>query len=392
MTERTINELILDTLIIRQIYLLRFSTYLSNKLISIVQGTNDDVGRLIRDELSRMPKGVRTQAEWEKLKTLADRVSMIRRSAFELATTEVVAQLDQLAADESESLKATYESPLPVDVNFAIPSILTLALAIRARPFQGLTVTQWLERASKEDDRKVRAALNAGATAGEAADKVARRVVGSTRVAGVDGATHAAGRDLATIVRTAVQHTTSETRKEFNIVNKTVMLETEIFAAVLDGHTTALCRSLDGNRYKPGEGPYPPLHMGCRSLRYAVLDGKAIKRFPLKPKVDEQWRKIFKHKFAGDTSETGYALWVQQRVERMTGAAPEPEVYSAWFAKQTASIQNSILGATKARLYRAGDMKLDKFVDYTGREYSLKELSERMPDVFKRAGLNPKDF
>lgn len=36
------------------------------------------------------------------------------------------------------------------------------------------------------------------------------------------------------------------------------------------GNTCPLCASLDGNRYEDDDGPWPPLHLGCRCARVLV--------------------------------------------------------------------------------------------------------------------------
>lgn len=401
MAERTVNELILDAMILRQVHLLRYGSGLANRLARILADSDQDMGRLIRDELRFMPRGVRNQADHDRLKTLLDRVVAQRKVAWNQAGALASQELNTLVGEEAQHLKELHERHLPVAYAFALPGLLAMAAIVTNRPFQGLYLAQWVGKLSLDDERRIRNAVTAGAMAGESGETVARRAVGSAtaRPTGVGIET---SRNVTAIVKTAVQHVSSETRKEFTDANTLVLTDTEVFAAVLDGHTTARCRSLNGRKFKRGVGPYPPLHIGCRSLRFAVVNGKAVKRFPLKPSYEAQWTRIFgeANGMPDLRTEVGvpfrlreaYEKFKGKRVEDMVGPFPEPEVYSSWLKKQPQAIREDVLGKERAKLFNEGKMSLDKFVDYTGREYTLKELAERMPEVFKRAGLDPKRF
>lgn len=59
-----------------------------------------------------------------------------------------------------------------------------------------------------------------------------------------------------------------------------------------------------------------------------------------------------------------------------TGPVPRTETYETWLKKQPASFQDEVLGKGKAQLFRSGEYPLDRFVDPTGREYSLRELQQ----------------
>lgn len=401
MTERTVNELILDAMIIRQVHLLRYGSGLANRMGAILAASDQEMARLLRDELRFMPKGVRNQADHDRLKVLLDRVVAQRKLAWDEAGTIAAKELNALVGDEAQQLKDSYERHLPVVYAFALPSLLAMAAIVANRPFQGLYLAQWVGKLAFDDERRIRSSVTAGAMGGESGETIARRAVGSATVKPT-GLGVETSRGLNAIAKTAVQHVSSETRREFNAANPLVLTDTEVFVAVLDGHTTARCRSLNGRKFASGIGPYPPLHIGCRSVRFAVVDGKAVKRFPLKQKYEAQWTRIFgaQNGLPNLQNESGVPLGLREAYERfkgkkvqdMVGPFPEPEVYASWLKSQPKDIQQDILGKDRAKLFNEGKLSLDKFVDYTGREYTLKELAERMPEVFKRAGLDPKSF
>jgi hypothetical protein len=401
LTERTVNELILDAMIIRQVHLLRFGTGLSNRILRILASSDEEMARLIRDEFRFMPRGVRSQADWDRLRMLLDRVVTMRKTAWSDASTLASTELSALIGAEAEELKTTYERHLPVQYAFAAPAMLGMAAILTNRPFQGLYFVQWMGKLAFDDERRIRNVVTAGATSGASGERIAAQAVGSMRTQPT-GAGSENSRSVTAVIKTAVGHVSAETRKEFTEANTLVLTDQDVFAAVLDGHTTPRCRSLNGKKFKRGIGPYPPLHMGCRSVRFAVVDGKAIKQFPLKPRYEQQWTKIFgeKNGLPDLRTEAGvpyrlreaYEKFKGKQIDDMVGPYPEPEVYSSWLRNQSKEIREDILGRDRAKLFSEGKLGLDKFVDYTGREYTLAELAARMPEVFKRAGLDPKSF
>lgn len=62
----------------------------------------------------------------------------------------------------------------------------------------------------------------------------------------------------------------------------------------------------------------------------------------------------------------------------------EAPSYSDWLKRQPEAVQNDILGATKAQLFRDGKLTLDRFVDSKGRVLTLEELKRRDGAAFAR--------
>lgn len=83
--------------------------------------------------------------------------------------------------------------------------------------------------------------------------------------------------------------------------------------SVLDGRTSAICRSRHGRVYRYGEGPLPPAHPNCRSTTEPVDD---------------------------------------EEIE-------VPDSYYAWLKRQPKNVQDDILGERKAGQLRSGALKSD---------------------------------
>ena len=85
---------------------------------------------------------------------------------------------------------------------------------------------------------------------------------------------------VRTIVRTSVNQVQTIASQAVYSANQDVTKKYE-YVATLDSRTTALCGSLDGRKFKYGEGPEPPQHFNCRSTTVPIIDDEDLRRrFP----------------------------------------------------------------------------------------------------------------
>jgi hypothetical protein len=77
----------------------------------------------------------------------------------------------------------------------------------------------------------------------------------------------------------------------------------------------------------------------------------------------------------------------QAEVARLVGTVPAETTYAEFLTRQTPAFQDEVLGATRGALFRDGKMPLTKFVNSSGRTYTLDELRTMEPSAFTRAGL-----
>ncbi|VEC78917.1 Phage Mu protein F like protein [Raoultella ornithinolytica] len=71
----------------------------------------------------------------------------------------------------------------------------------------------------------------------------------------------------------------------------------------------------------------------------------------------------------------------------MDGQVPADTTYQEWFSRQSFSRQSEIVGITRARLIRDGDMSPDEFYNDRGVWLTLDQLRERDGQAFRDAGL-----
>lgn len=141
--------------------------------------------------------------------------------------------------------------------------------------------------------------------------------------------------------------------------------------SILDSRTSQLCRSLDGQVYRFGEGPLPPAHPNCRSTIIAEMPGRWLKRGP-----------------------TG--RFVKRDARPANGAGGAQEVpgsmsYYEWLKTQPPEFQDDALGVTRGALFRKGGLSAEAFGKLNiGRNFqplTLEEMRRLKPNAFKRAGL-----
>lgn len=398
---KTANEEILDAVIRHQIFLLRYSGYVRNRMNTILNDTEEELARRIRDQL-RNTQGLTTSVEWKRLQSLLAALDAIRLKGWEKATKFLLEEMTDLAYEEPVILNKLYTTPIPVTVTTVLPSTEFLKAVALSRPFEGRLLKEWAATMEAEDLRRIHSAVQSGMVAGEDHATIARRVVGTSRLKGADGTTAMTRNQVQAVVRTAVQHVANGARDGFFNANKDLFTE-EMFVATLDNRTTPICRAHDGKIYKLGRGPRPPLHFNCRSLRVAAIDGTLLGSRPAKPTAERILVKEFasKNGLGSVSSRDGlpfgtkgsYDAWSKKRIRELTGPIPASTTYQKWLTGQSVDFQEDVLGVTKAKLFRNGGLKLDKFVDLnSGHEFTLKQLAGKHAAAFRAAGLDPKDF
>ena len=134
--------------------------------------------------------------------------------------------------------------------------------------------------------------IRVGITQGESMSKIAKRLRGrlqfganqemTARAQSLAGGTgmKLANNQVRTIVRTSVNQVQTMANQAVYSANQDITKKYE-YVATLDARTTALCGSLDGKKFRYGEGPEPPQHFNCRSTTVPIIDDEDLRRrFP----------------------------------------------------------------------------------------------------------------
>ena len=159
------------------------------------------------------------------------------------------------------------------------------------------------------------------------------------------------------------------------------------YLATLDGRTSDICRALDGQVFEVGKGPVPPMHINCRSQRVPYEEDEIKTKRPAVS--DTRTRKQREKDFRKESRETGESVkGIRERWKKKNITTVDSDLtYGQWLKGETVAFQKEVLGKTQADLFRKGGLTLDRFVDPTGKRYTIDELYTLNRDAFRKAGL-----
>lgn len=335
----TASQRLFDSSVKHQIYLRRFAGGLVAALIALLEKSDRSVVRAVRERLAAGRINLRSPA-WRKwmVGIFSDRAEVIRALQDDL-----VQRLREFSEAEIDSETKRLQDVVPEDVTLAVPPIgLTWSRSFQA-PLLGAFLVDWFRDVIARDRSSLRAAVQIGVAQGDALGAALHRLAGTKEADFRDGALATTRRQVESIIRTSVDHTSNGARVAVWDANPDTVIAMR-WTSILDNRTTPICRARDGkmapigrNPLPPGASPLippdarPPAHWNCRSVMTPVLVGDPI---------------------------------------------PPETTYSTWLAAQPAAFQDDVLGPARGKLFRSGTLGLDAFVDSTGRTLTLEELRQ----------------
>ena len=372
----TANTDIQDQLIAHQVQLLRFGKGLRTRIVKILNRGEPELREKLKARLDRIavlgwdpgPATTRRMIKTAKL------IQEINKPTFEEINKLVRTELVGLAAGETIFVSGVLTSQLPVIWEPALPSGRELRGIVFARPFQNKVLAQWLKTFSTNDRRRMMDEIRQGLVFSETPTQISRRIFGTRALGGTDGVREITRRGALTLAQTATSAISNASRQAVYTRNRRIVPR-EVYVATLDSKTTPICRSLDNDVFPVGEGPIPPIHMNCRSLRAPVVDGRKLGSRPATTATEKQLAGL-----------RGPAR--RRAVDKLTGRVPASESYTTWLRKQSAGFQNDVLGPTRGRLFRSGELDLKGFVDNSGNQFTLRQLYDQDQGTFQRANLS----
>ena len=369
------NDDIQDALIAHQIDLLRFGRGMRSRIVALLNRSEPELRRRLKARLERIAAlgWDPGPAQTKRMRKTLELIQRILEPTWEDINELVRRELVGLARGELAFTSNLIQTSLPVIVNPALPSGRELRGIVFARPFQNRILRDWLATFQVNDRRRMMDEIRQGLVFSETPTQISRRIFGTRAQGGTDGTREITRRGAQTLAQTATSAISNATRQELYRKNRR-WIPREVYVATLDSRTTPICRSLDNDVFPIGEGPIPPLHMNCRSIRAPVVDGRRLGRRPATTATERQLRGL-----------RGPAR--RREVARLTGRVPASESYQTWLKRQTAAFQDEVLGPTRGALFRRGDIDLKGFVDNSGQELSLRQLYDVNPGAFQRANV-----
>ncbi|MEM1189934.1 MAG: minor capsid protein [Pseudomonadota bacterium] len=228
----------------------------------------------------------------------------------------------------------------------------------------GKLLTAFVKDFSDGEVAKLSNAVRQAAYEGLTVRELRQRIRGTRSRNYQDGLLAVTARNADAIARTSVQHVSAVARQETWKANSDVVIGYR-WLSTLDGKTSTLCRSLDGQVFKFDQGPVPPAHIRCRSTTLAEL----AERFA---DLDAGGTRAARSTTTGKTVDV-----------------PQGETFYSWLKQQSPEFQDEVIGPFRGRLLREGGLSAQRFaqlqLDRNFRPLTLVEMRKLEPLAFQRA-------
>lgn len=299
------------------------------------------------------------------MKEFKAQLAQLRKAQTELMFEGVARQIEdwqllteqQVTAEQEvlQNLLTGGGKIAPVSEVVAFKAVLNTPLGVNGQMLEPFVRT-WSEGAILKTNNL----LMKGWQEGRTVQQMVWQLMGTRARQYKDGVVAIESRHAKTVVRTATQHVATAARMELYKANPELVKQYQ-FVATLDNRTSAVCRELDKEVFKVGEGPLPPQHPGCRSTTIPKL-GSAFDIF------DE-----------GATRSS------------IDGYVDADLSYYEWLKKQDADFQDTALGKTRGKLFREGGLSETRFralqLNANFEPMTIAEMKKAAPEAFKKAGL-----
>lgn len=342
----------------------RHQVYLERLKSGLVKSTGTELNKLER-AIVEVVQALDVQNMNELTKAeLKEVLTQLREAQMRIMTgiiDKLMPEFEKIAGYEAEFEAKSIEQAVAA-VSMTVP---VASAAYQAALKQPLSATgELLEPFLKDWTAKEIAAVNnlvrKGYADGWTNQQLVQAIRGTKKLNYSDGIVARIGRNADAVVRTAIQHVASTARMETWAANADV-IEGYRWVSTLDSKTTPTCRSMDGQVFKLGRGPRPPVHIRCRSTTVAEVD----------PKYD------FLDEGATRSSASGYV--------------DGDLTYYEWLKTQPEAFQDSAIGPTRGKLLRDGGLTAEEFARLNlGRNFeplTLEEMRKLEPTAFQRAGI-----
>lgn len=285
---------------------------------------------------------------------------------------ELPAELLDLTKYELSHQAHMLRDVLPVQVRMATVNPEAVYAASFARPFQGNLLKGFIAELDAGKAKAVRRAIADGYAQGKTTEQIVRNLRGTKAKGYADGLLEVTRREAQAVTTTALAHTSAFARKRSFEANND-LIKGFLWLSTLDGKTSSQCRIRDHLRYdkeyKPVGHSIPwlagpgNLHFSCRSVSTPIL---------------KSWKEL-----------GGVDMPEFKPSERasMDGTVPSETDYATWIKKQRAERQDAILGPTRAKLMRDGDLSLADMYSAKGEPLTLADMRARDAAAFTKAGL-----
>lgn len=199
-----------------------------------------------------------------------------------------------------------------------------------------------------------------GRAQGQTITQIVNAINGTKKNNYRDGVLKTNWNDARTVVRTSVQHASTQSRVATWEANADI-IDGYQWVSTLDGHTSPKCRALDLQVFQVGKGPLPPIHPGCRSTTAPY--------------------------FKDDVK-----LWDKGATRSAEdGPTDSDETYYEWLKRQPSAFMDDAIGPVRGKLLRDGGLSAKEFqdlqLDNNFEPITLEQMKKLNPNAFEKANI-----
>lgn len=367
---------------------MQYSAHLSKEAIKFLEETEEEVSKLVLLSASKLENTSPSSKKFrDSIKKLEDSISSVRGQAWKSIDKLLDSELKELMVDETAMVSRIISESLPVQVGLRLAPDKELKEIAVKTPFEGKILKDHIKSAASNDVQRITTRTNKAIVQNNVPSEVLKQVIGSQAYAFKDGVTRRAWDGAEALVFTSTSHVQSQSKSSVYKTNEFLIKE-EDFQATLDSRTTPQCITADdGSPYKVGEGPMPPLHWRCRSIRTPRINFEEIAERPFDPTTE---RTLVKEYTNGQYTsrdalprgqKTKFDTFARKRKRELVGRVPSKTTYSEWLRGQSKDFQEEVLGVTRAKLFRANKYSVDRYTNASGQFLTLEQLKKKGFDI-----------
>jgi SPP1 gp7 family putative phage head morphogenesis protein len=337
------NQFLIDAASRHAVFLQRYSAGLERDAALQVREALNAVLRLLEaSDISQLSGSQFGSLQFQVMDVFEEKLAGLSSDLIDELTELMEAEADFTVSMLEQGTKAAIAMPAPQQLELALNLI-----QMDVEPALG--INESLNKFGRAKTEQVRQVIKDAYTEGLTSQKAIARVKQIIPLQ---------ARQASSLVRTATNATSSSSRMQVMLENSDIFDGYE-WVSTLDGRTSHICMARDGKIYPfKSTSPRPPAHWACRST--------------IIPKVKPEYDLLSEVEGIRPSS---------------SGEVGAKTTYGGWLRKQTKSFQEEVLGEARAKLFRDGGLKIDAFVDDSGRVYTLQQLRALNPLAFEQAGI-----
>ncbi|EPE5519185.1 minor capsid protein [Salmonella enterica subsp. enterica serovar Kentucky] len=288
---------LIESFISHQVLLQRNASHEVNELAPFVQQMRDEV----RKKVLQFGDDSRTRQNLEKLlRDLEDILDGITTDWQDKLTDDLRALAGYEADWTTKTLTAN------VDAEFVTPSLEQVWSAAKWNPLalndKPADLFGMMAGWGDTEINRLVTGVKMGFVQGKTTRQIVKEVVGTGGLADISQ------RNAATVVRTALNHVSTQAREVTYKKNDDIIEKYE-WVSTLDSRTSTICRSRDGQKYEIGKGPLPPAHPNCLLGDTVVSTGS---------RVSNVFKRSYKGVIVYITTKSGRSLSITPNHQVMT--------------------------------------------------------------------------